>query len=95
MGLTGHVDFAVTSGETGAEKPDRRIFDAALVKAGVSAAEAALVGDQLESDIYGSENAGIRPILIDRYNGHPNYKSRPRTTDMASTIVLIDEMRSE
>ena len=95
MGLTGHVDFAVTSAETGVEKPDRRIFNAALVKAGVSAAEAALVGDQLESDIYGSENAGIRPILIDRYNGHPNYKSRPRTTDMASTIALIDEMRSE
>ncbi len=95
MGLTGHVDLAVTSGETGVEKPDKRIFDAALMKAGVSADEAALVGDQLESDIYGSENAGIHPILIDRYNGHPNYKSHPRTTDMASTIALIGEMRSK
>jgi putative hydrolase of the HAD superfamily len=95
MGLTGHVDFAVTSGETGVEKPDGRIFEAGLVKAGVSAGEAAFVGDQLESDIYGSEAAGIRPILIDRYNGHPGYEKHPRTTDMASTIALISEIRSK
>ncbi len=95
MGLTGHVDFAVTSGETGVEKPDRRIFEAALVKAGVEADEAALVGDQLESDIYGAESAGLLPILIDRYNGHPGYMKHPRTTDMASTIALITELRTK
>ncbi len=95
MGLTDHVDFAVTSGETGVEKPDSRIFEAALVKAGVEAAEAAFVGDQLKSDIYGAESAGLRPILIDRYNGHPGYTKHPRTTDMASTIALISELRSK
>ena len=95
MGLTGHVDFAVTSGETGVEKPDRRIFEAALVKADVSADEAAFIGDQLESDIFGAEQAGLRPILIDRYNGHAGYKSHPRVTDMESTIALITEIRSK
>jgi putative hydrolase of the HAD superfamily len=95
MGLTGHVDFAVTSGETGVEKPDQRIFEAALVKAGVGAAEAMLVGDQLESDILGAQSAGIQPVLIDRYNGHPNYDAHPRVTDMESTIALIDEMLSK
>ena len=95
MGLTGHVDFAVTSGETGVEKPDRRIFEAALVKADVSAGEAVFVGDQIESDIFGAEQAGLRPILIDRYNGHPDYQSHPRVTDMESTIALIAEIRSK
>ena len=95
MGLTGHVDFAVTSGETRVEKPDRRIFEAALVKADVSADEAAFVGDQLESDIFGAEQAGLRPILIDRYNGHAGYKSHPRVTDMESTVALIAEIRSK
>lgn len=95
MGLTGHVDFAVTSGETGVEKPDPRIFEAALIKANVEPTEAALVGDQLESDIYGAESAGLRPILIDRYNGHPNYMTHPRSTDMASTIDIIQQMRLE
>jgi HAD superfamily hydrolase (TIGR01549 family) len=95
MGLTGHVDFAVTSGETGVEKPDPRIFEAALVKARVSAEEAVLVGDQLESDIFGAESAGIQAILIDRYNGHPDYAKHPRSTDMESTITLISAMRAK
>jgi len=95
MGLNGHVDLAVTSGETGVEKPDARIFEAGLVKAGVSAEEAAFVGDQLESDIFGAESAGLRPILIDRYNGHVGYERHPRSTDMESTIALIDEMRAK
>ena len=91
MGLTGHVDFAVTSGETGVEKPDRRIFEAALAKAGVEAGEAMVIGDQLESDIFGAENAGMRPVLNDRYNGHHGYQKHPRVTDMESVIALITE----
>ena len=59
MGLVGHVDFATTSGETGYEKPDIRIFEAALGRAGVTADQAVHVGDQLESDIHGAENSGI------------------------------------
>jgi putative hydrolase of the HAD superfamily len=94
MGLTDHVDFAVTSGEAGVEKPDRRIFDAALAKSGVLADEVAVVGDQLESDIFGAENAGMRPILIDRYNGHPNYSKHPRVTDMESAIAVLASMRA-
>ena len=95
MGLTGHVEFAVTSGETGVEKPDRRIFEAALTKAGVAAGESVFVGDQIQSDIYGAENAGLIPVLIDRYNGHPDYKEHPRVIDMESTISLISKMRSK
>lgn len=95
MGLTGHVDFAVTSGETGVEKPDRRIFEAALVKANVEAGQAAVVGDQLESDIFGAANAGLVPILMDRYNGHPNYVTHPRVTDMESAITVISGMTSK
>jgi putative hydrolase of the HAD superfamily len=95
MKLTGHVDFATTSGETGFEKPDPRIFEAALRKARVTASEALFIGDQLESDIYGAENAGLRPILMDRFNGYPNYDKHPRVTDMESTIALITEMMAE
>ena len=94
MGLVGHVDFATTSGETGFEKPDTRIFEAALARAGVTADRAVHVGDQLESDIHGAEDTGIRPVLMDRYNGHPGYKQHPRATDMGSAIVVITEMMS-
>jgi putative hydrolase of the HAD superfamily len=94
MGLAGHVDFATTSGETGFEKPDVRIFGAALARAGVTADEAVHVGDQLESDIRGAENAGLQPVLMDRYNGHSDYKTHPRVTDMESSIAIVTEMMS-
>ena len=89
MKLTGHVDFAVTSGETGFEKPDSRIFEVALLKAGVLAEEAVFIGDQLDSDIQGAQNAGMHPILMDRYGGHPNYQTYPRAVDMDTAIALI------
>ncbi|MCZ6538256.1 MAG: HAD-IA family hydrolase [Chloroflexi bacterium] len=94
MGLVGHVDFATTSGETGYEKPDTRIFEAALARAGVEADQAVHVGDQLESDIHGAENSGIRPVLMDRYDNHQDYERHPRATDMDSSVALITEMMS-
>ena len=89
MNLTGHVDFAVTSGETGFEKPDSRIFEVALSKAGVLAEEAVFIGDQLDSDIRGAQNAGMHPILMDRYGGHPDYETYPRAVDMDTAVALI------
>ena len=94
MGLVGHVDFAITSGETGFVKPDKRIFGAALSRAGVTAGRAAHVGDQLESDIQGAEASGIQPILMDRYNGHPGFNKHPRVIDMDSATTLISGMMS-
>ena len=89
MNLTGYVDFAVTSGETGFEKPDSRIFQMALSKAGVLAGEAVFIGDQLDSDIRGAQNAGMHPILMDRYGGHPDYETYPRAVDMDTAVALI------
>ena len=60
----------------------------------MTADRAVHVGDQLESDIHGAEDTGIRPVLMDRYNGHPGYKQHPRATDMSSVIVVITEMMS-
>ena len=94
VGLVGHVDFATTSGETGFEKPDARIFEAATARAGVEPDQAVHVGDQLESDIFGAENSGICPVLMDRYNGHPDYEKHPRVVDMESAITLLTGMMS-
>lgn len=89
MGLVGHVDWVVTSGETGSEKPDPYIFEVGLQKASAHPNEAVVVGDQIDSDIAGGLGAGISPVLMDRYNGHPEYKDHPRVTDMQSTLELL------
>ena len=60
-------DFVVTSAELDAEKPDPRIFAAALRRAGVQASEAMHVGDQYTNDLVGARDAGLQAVLLDRH----------------------------
>jgi len=70
LGLEPYLDFAVTSEEAGAKKPNSPIFLVALDKAGVEASEAVHVGDHYKFDVVGARTVGIKPILIDRYDLH-------------------------
>ena len=78
LGLTEHIDFALTSSEVDAEKPHPQIFLAALKKAGVGAAETLHVGDQYSADVTGARNAGINPLLLDRDGFWAEIKDCPR-----------------
>ncbi len=66
LGLEPYLDFAVTSGEAGADKPNPPIFLTALERAGIDALEAVHVGDQYKLDVIGARGVGITPVLIDR-----------------------------
>jgi len=83
LGLTRHVDFAVTSFEVGAEKPHPPIFLAALERAEVGADEAIHVGDQYQSDVVGARAAGINPILLDRHGFWRHLADCPRIATLA------------
>ena len=90
LGLSGSIDFAVTSSEVGCEKPDPRIFAEALRRANNAPAHSAImVGDQLESDINGAIGAGIRPVLLDRNNNHPDFIDHPRITSLTELQSLL------
>jgi 4-nitrophenyl phosphatase len=45
-------------------KPERTMFDTTLADMGVGAAQAAMLGDRLETDIAGAQRAGLRSILV-------------------------------
>lgn len=66
LALSQYFDSIIISCEVGAEKPDPRIFRAALQAAGVRAEEAWHVGDAASEDVRGAEAAWIRGVLIDR-----------------------------
>jgi HAD superfamily hydrolase (TIGR01549 family) len=83
MGLEPYLDLVANSEEAGAEKPKPPIFLLALEKAGVSASESIHVGDQYELDILGARDAGIAPILIDRYDLYSEIEFRPRIKSLA------------
>ncbi len=71
LGLEPYINFTVTSGEVGVDKPEPPIFLSALQRAGVNASEAVHVGDQYKMDVIGARGVGINPILIDRYDLYP------------------------
>jgi HAD superfamily hydrolase (TIGR01549 family) len=74
------VDAIVDSRSHGRVKPHPTIFEAALERLGASPAAAVMVGDSLEEDIEGARALGMRAILIDREDRHPEVE--PRLTDL-------------
>jgi HAD superfamily hydrolase (TIGR01549 family) len=70
------VDAAVGSRAHGRVKPHPTIFQAALELLGVDARDAAMVGDSLEEDVEGARALGMRAILIDRDERHPEVEER-------------------
>ena len=73
LSLGGLLKFIVTSLDTHSEKPDSKIFLFSMEKAKVKADESIFIGDQIESDIMGAKNAGMFPILIDRYGYYEDF----------------------
>ena len=64
LGLVDVIDAVVTSEEAGADKPHPKMFSLALQKAGCTAAECLVVGDNVETDIVGAQQAGMRCALV-------------------------------
>jgi HAD superfamily hydrolase (TIGR01509 family) len=64
LGVADHVDEFVLSFEVGAVKPDAAIFETALTRLGVAAADAVMVGDSDEAD-GGARAIGCGFSLVD------------------------------
>lgn len=63
-GLRRYFDVVIDSALVGVEKPDPRIFQAALERLGVQPDEALYVGDLYRVDVIGARAAGIEAILL-------------------------------
>ena len=59
------IDSRTTSEETGARKPDERIFRAALRKAQCDPQQAIFVCEDVECGIYGAKAVGMTTVLLD------------------------------
>ncbi len=70
------VDVIVDSRSHGRVKPHPTIFQAALERLDVEPADAVMVGDSLEEDVEGARALGMRAILIDRDDRHPEVEER-------------------
>ena len=70
------VDAIVDSRSHGRVKPHPTIFQAALAALAVRPEEAVMVGDSLEEDVEGARALGMRAILVDREERHPDVDER-------------------
>lgn len=64
------LEVSVISGIEGVEKPDTRIFEIALERAGIEAGSSVYVGDNPIFDAEPAQRAGMIPVLIDRRDRH-------------------------
>lgn len=60
------VDFIVTSGEWGAEKPSAEFFLRVCEEAGLAPSEIAYVGDRIDNDVEPARRAGMTAVFIRR-----------------------------
>jgi putative hydrolase of the HAD superfamily len=72
LGVAGSFAVLVISGVEGMEKPDPRIFELAMSRAGVAPGDCAYVGDNPEFDVDPALAVGMFPVLIDRRDRFPD-----------------------
>ncbi|GAA4371726.1 YjjG family noncanonical pyrimidine nucleotidase [Hymenobacter koreensis] len=84
--LTDYFQEIVTSECSGCLKPDRRIFEHALERAGTSAPESLMIGDNLECDVLGAFNAGIDQVYF-------NPDKRRHSAEVTYEISCLSELK--
>ena len=86
LDLAGLVHVWVSSGDAGVNKPHPAIFEAALAKAGVAAAEAMHVGDHYEGDVVGAQNAHLEALWLVRTGPGDGKGGPPKITTLRGVL---------
>ena len=73
LGLSRYIQRIYISEEIGFAKPNRRAFEFVLRDLDAAVPDVLMVGDSIENDIDGAEQAGIKAVLIDRGDIHSGY----------------------
>lgn len=90
LGIASFLDFTVTSGEVGADKPQAPIFLKALELAKIKPQEAIHIGDQYNNDVKGARAVGIVPLLLDRTNLYPEITDCPRIQSLIEVTGYLN-----
>lgn len=80
-------DATYMSFKTKILKPNPEIFRLMIDELRVNKKETAMVGDSIKDDVQAAENFGIKGILIDRQNKHPECKIRITTLEELNKFI--------
>jgi putative hydrolase of the HAD superfamily len=76
LGLAQYFDCMVDSFDEGVEKPDPRLFQIALSRAGARADRTMHVGDMYHVDVVGARAAGLSAVLLDAEDLYADFDCR-------------------
>ena len=88
IGLGQLFDALIDSETVGFEKPDPRIFDAALETIGARPERTVHVGDLYAADVVGARAAGVHAVLLDPWDDWPGVDC-PKVADLAELATLL------
>ncbi len=94
LGVRSYFTVRVISGVEGLEKPDPRIFELAMERAGVEPVASVYVGDNPEFDVDPALALGMFPVLIDRRDRFAD-ATVARITSMAELPAAIGMGRDD
>jgi putative hydrolase of the HAD superfamily len=89
LGLARFFDALVYSSAVGAEKPDRRIFEAALRSLGARAEEALHVGDGRLEDVEGAQAVGMQAFHLTRGRGAGDLRDLSRLPELLTPVRVF------
>ena len=84
-------EVSVISGLVGGEKPDPRIYEIALERAGVQPDAAVHVGDSIRLDVEPATSVGIKAVLLDRSGAHQE-SGWPTIGTLEELPAVVSEM---
>jgi HAD superfamily hydrolase (TIGR01662 family) len=98
FGIKPYFDFILTSAACSYRKPHPRIFEMALSKWYFLASEAVMVGDNLDADIRGAQNAGLSAIWLKRRAGsmaenQPQVRPDAELSSLAELPAALDRLQ--
>lgn len=91
LGLRPFFDTVIVSGQLGYRKPHPQIFHALLDQLGTSGAETAFIGDNLDADVRGAQEAGLQPIWM-AYTQAQGLSTPPASPPAVPTITAWPEL---
>jgi len=88
-----YFDHIIISGDFGKGKPDASIFEYVMKKAKVTKDNGIMVGDNLMTDILGSNRVGMRNVWINRENKPQNPDVKP-TFEVSSLTEFLNLVKT-
>tara|TARA_R100000789_G_C2991621_1_gene146264 strand:+ start:322 stop:1008 length:687 start_codon:yes stop_codon:yes gene_type:complete len=84
--IINYFNAVITSESVGVKKPNAKVFEHALQKAGATKDNSIMIGDSIEADVYGAMNVGIKAI-------HCNFDDKELLNTDFISITSLDQIK--